>query len=326
MGAIVNKRSKLFKELSNNEMNSLISNNFTSNTEIIESKLLVGGLFNTTYFFQLAKPSKKIVCRLSPINSELLYNFEKCMMSHEQKLYELLESNEIPVPQFIGYDASRDFINREYTLTEFIPSKPMNDVTDLDEDSRKKLLIKVGKIAKKMHSIKSDYYGYPCLNDQKKHESWYDFLVSFLDEILERAEKYNLYNQSQITRIENLFTNNKTIFQYDDCGSLIHNDLWAGNILISKKRGCWDIDAIIDIDRALFGDYEFEFSAPWLICSELLEGYGIQLKDDNESKYKRDAYYLIIQLMCADVWLTQYDNPENYNKLKKEILEKLEKM
>ena len=112
----LNRDSNLFKELTDNELKSIVISNFHRNTKIVESTLMKGGLFNTTYYISIDNPRKKIICRLAPEESELLYTFEKHMMAYESHLYNELTNNDIPVPTFIKYDNSKKDVCRDYHI------------------------------------------------------------------------------------------------------------------------------------------------------------------------------------------------------------------
>jgi len=92
---------------------------------------------------------------------------------------------------------------------------------------------------------------------------------------------------------------------------LVHCDLWTGNILVKDYNSKNPkVAAIIDIDRALFGDIDFDFANPWIINESFLKGYGIKLKDSPEKIIRKNIYRLIYHLIESYVWKVQYNNPD----------------
>ena len=86
--------------------------------------------------------------------------------------------------------------------------------------------------------------------------------------------------------------------------------MWAVNILVREDKGIYEVAAIIDADRAVFGDCEFEFASPWITNEAFMEGYGKQLSDDTNSKTRRKIYKLIYSLIDTYVWSVEYNNSQ----------------
>lgn len=115
---------------------------------------------------------------------------------------------------------------------------------------------------------------------------------------------------------------------------LIHTDLREGNILLYKKKK-EQIVAIIDSDRAIFGDPDYDLSCLWLINDVFLTGYKIEEnvfhKEEFSSikrKTRRKIYNIIYHFLEAYVGLSEYNNQESYeNNLRDaiELIEDLEK-
>lgn len=55
-----------------------------------------------------------------------------------------------------------------------------------------------------------------------------------------------------------IFIKNKDLFDQVTRPVLVHNDLWEANVLVHQENGELNIAAIIDGDRSMFADREFE--------------------------------------------------------------------
>ena len=80
--------------------------------------------------------------------------------------------------------------------------------------------------------------------------------------------------------IEETFLHHSAVLDAITVPHLIHGDLWYGNILVDRER---NLAAMIDGDRALFGDPEFELATGWMISDSFLEGYGRGLDMSEEA-------------------------------------------
>ena len=94
---------------------------------------------------------------------------------------------------------------------------------------------------------------------------------------------------------------------------LVHADLWTGNILLRTDTEHPEFAAIIDADRALWGDSEFEFSSIQWTWSEptFWDGYGRTLARNHASCIRRSIYTLLNRLWNSYVYLAEYNQPEN---------------
>ncbi|EGT3607304.1 TPA: fructosamine kinase family protein [Clostridium perfringens] len=88
---------------------------------------------------------------------------------------------------------------------------------------------------------------------------------------------------------------------------LVHCDLWTGNILIESYDSIPKIAAIID--RALFGDTDFEFANPWITNEDFLNGYVITSDDSPNKITRKSIYRLMYHLIDAYTLKVEYNNP-----------------
>ena len=72
--------------------------------------------------------------------------------------------------------------------------------------------------------------------------------------------------------------------------------------------------AIIDGDRAVFGDVSFDLDSPWMINDAFLEGYGeiSSAFSPEEDRRKKQVYNLLFALTDAYVWRVEYCSENNY--------------
>ena len=105
---------------------------------------------------------------------------------------------------------------------------------------------------------------------------------------------------------------------------MVHADLWEGNVLVSENDSKWNVVALIDNDKAIFGDKELEFAYPTVLNDDFLSGYGPIVAESSGSIFRRNAYKLLESFMYAYIWFAQFENKERYELAKKNGLAALE--
>jgi aminoglycoside phosphotransferase (APT) family kinase protein len=314
---------KLFKELSQAEIEAVIANLYGSTAKMTECRLLKGGLFNTTYHIKTEADRNGLVLRVAPINQHLLFDFEKSMMSAEPIFFQMLAGQMIPTSQVVHYDSSFEVIEREYILFRYIPSLPMNDPA-VSPQAKPALNQQVGEILALMHGIKGDQFGWRRPGSTSElFEHWGTFLKRFASEIADRSANYGVFNDAELSRFTQVFED-PNVFDPITQACMVHTDLWEGNILVNHNHGDWQVVAIIDVDRAVFGDADMEFNSAWALNLDLLRGYGRRLDNSPEAIFRRQTYGLLWDFMYAYVWFVQYENMARYEVSKRHGLDVLD--
>ena len=108
----------------------------------------------------------------------------------------------------------------------------------------------------------------------------------------------------------------RAVFDAVTRASMVHADLWEGNVLVSEREGEWRVAALIDIDKAIFGDKELEFAFPTLLKDDFLKGYGARADESPDADFRRQAYRLLQSFMYAYIWFAQFENQERYQAAK----------
>lgn len=318
----MSNKSKIYQTISKHSIEKIVKDSFDLDTIVISFRELKGGLFNTTYLVNIGKPLKKLVLRIAPINQELLIDFEKTMMSREENIYKLLQDKGVPTPRVIKYDNTCEVIPREYILLEYVEGIPLSSPL-FPEEYREKIQYDLGAYTAKIHGIKASNFGWASEKFlENGFKSWGEFIKVFTDEISEKAYNNNVFEESYIKEFNDFFHNNINLFDIKEEPSLIHNDLWEPNIIVKPVGNSWDIAAIIDADRALYGHREYEFVL-WSNNPSFMRGYNSELDMSPEGRLRRKAYALILSFFNSYANKVQYDNEVEYMNCKSWALNEL---
>lgn len=317
--------SRIYKALDSTEIETVIRAADLPQAESWTYTLLQGGLFNTTYLLKKEDCEPQYVLRVGPINTELLMDFEKTMMTAEPYIYNLLADRGIPVPRVIRMDDSKEVLSRTYILMERVEGIPLNDPS-VPKEARAGLLEQLGGYVALMHGIHHEQFGWPTSSGQVRgSRSWADVMKAFIDEMLDRLRQYQLFEEQHINQMELVYASLIPLYKEVKTPCLVHNDLWDPNVMVAKINGDWQITALIDVDRAMFADPEYEYVL-WGEEASLIRGYGKKLESTNKAIKRRQSYQLLLCMMNTYVFAVEYDDQESYKQSRTYTLHVLESL
>ncbi len=318
----MNTQSGLFQEISIEIIRDIFVH--ALHEEIIwEAVLLVGGLFNTTYLVEYGSFHKKAVLRLGPVNRHLLMGFEENLMNAEVYTYSVCKTIGVPCSKVLICDTSKQLIDRDFMIVEYIPSIVMSKA-EMTEERRNMLYRQMGICLTKFHQVTGDSFGFLSrICNGKKFDKWSDALIFEVEDMTERLERLGGLHAEQTQTIRDQYKKSRELLDEIKTPYLLHTDLWEGNVLLN--RDTLEIVAIIDGDRAMYGDRDFEFSSPWMDNRALREGYdSIMQKSASPNDVKRrQLYQMFFYLLETYVGYGEYNNPELYETRKKQLLQQL---
>ncbi len=296
--------------------------------ELCSAKLLDGGLFNTTY--RIETENKTAILRLGPVNRQYLLPYERRLMDAECIAGDLLERHRIPTSKILAVDCSRTLLPRDIMVVACIPGVSLSTIEVPREKSRE-INYLTGKLTKKIHEITAA----ESLRAFEKPfgrigsvvagfggTSWSEALRIEIHLWRTQAETIGLFTASEFDRFERIFKKFSSLF---DAGCqvprLVHADLWAGNLLVDQQG---NLLALIDCDRAFFGDPEFEFATGWLAGADFCRGYGSWPDDSDDGVLRRRLYRFLLNLEDCYVHLGEYNNFQEGKALCVDVLQELE--
>lgn len=306
---MANTASSLFCELGEDVLRVIIAKDLQQN--IVSYNLVSGGLFNTTYKINTDQ-DKQIIMRVGPINKHLLMYYEHDLMRTETAVYDLMKQNNIPCTDVILCDTSNDLINRDYMLAEYIDSVSLSSAT-LTESEKFEIQKSIGLNIHKMHQIHTDGFGRATdVFFKKPYDNWYDYILSEASNLVRDGVKNGAFTEDDYNIITSAVVRHRDLLISVKENRLCHGDLWDGNILISRNKDSWFLSAVIDVDRAVFGDIDFDLGNPWIISDGFIEGYGITREELERAdrKIKREIYTMIYFILETVAWYTQYNNKQ----------------
>ncbi|MBQ4591931.1 MAG: aminoglycoside phosphotransferase family protein [Clostridia bacterium] len=303
--------SSVYRDLTEQELHVVIERSL--HTMFTSYEPLTGGLFNTTYRIRTADCGT-VVLRAGPVNRHLLMTFEHELMISENEVYSLCSAKGIPVSDVLVCDTTKTILDRDFMIVRNIPSCPMSQCEQsLSPDDYARICREIGEATRRFHAIEGTKFG--RIAEVKRgggFDRWSDCMMTEFERWDAVAAPTGIYSPAERDAARAALTDAADILDEIATPRLAHCDLWFGNILVTKDEHP-EFAAIIDADRAMWGDTEIDFSSiPWTKESpSFWDGYGSPLPMDAHSRIRRLIYTMMWSLFDSYVWHNQYHVPDS---------------
>ena len=274
---------------------------------------LTEGMCNAAYKLTFEDGFQTILKIASPIKTGFMTN-ECNLMEAEVKAMKLVAQNTgIKVAAVYRYDTSKELCDGDYFFMESLEGTSWISVMDrLGEEENSRLRMEVGKLQKQLSEVTGDKFG--LLGDfVHQFDNMYEFIYFLLNNVLNDAERRAVATGVPKDRILAKLSRDKVLFEKIKTPTLVHWDMWEGNIFV--KEG--EISGIIDWERAMWGepfmDDRFRYHNRH---SDFLKGFGIN--ELTEEELKRIYWYdiLLYLTMMTEVTYREYEDDSQYQWVK----------
>jgi len=177
----------------------------------------------------------------------------------EAMMLEFLSKHSLPIPEVLLHQDNM-------LITRYIKNDgSCNEVCEK----------KIARILAELHQIKGDFFGFfedttigPFVQPNRATDDWIEFYKDYrIDHFAKKALNEGRLSNSVYNRLIKLSTNLDQFIHHSPTPSLIHGDIWSGNVLTYQNRIHAFIDpAIYFADRevelafiAMFGTFSQEF-------------------------------------------------------------------
>ncbi|MEX2754001.1 MAG: phosphotransferase family protein, partial [Candidatus Sigynarchaeota archaeon] len=148
-----------------------------------------------------------------------------------------------------------------------------------------------------INAIKGNHFGFMVPNDDGriKKETWYEAFSELVAIILEDYARYGVKVPAFATTAARRLPEFEPSFREVKQPSLVHWDLWEGNIFLEKRGDGYHIQGITDFERALWADPYIEVSF-WTPKRHavLVDCYGREAFEARDVQVRRAFYDLYL--------------------------------
>jgi aminoglycoside phosphotransferase (APT) family kinase protein len=227
--------------------------------QVAGSRLLTGGTFNAVHLVSLADGTRLVV-KIPPAAGTPLLRYERQGILATEALYYQLagECRDVTVPDVVAVDTA-DAAGGYLVMTE-CPGTPWPQLAPPPAGAeRDELRAALGGQVARLHTITGPGFGYPSEPVGPLRETWRAAFFDMVNAVLADAETFAVTLPRPIDDILEWFNARAVVLDEVTTPALVHFDLWDGNILVESGPAGHRIGALIDAERAFWGDPLAEF-------------------------------------------------------------------
>jgi aminoglycoside phosphotransferase (APT) family kinase protein len=288
------------------------------NKEVANIQELTEGLCNVAYYVLFQDGSESILKIAAKDSTGYTSNEISLMKAEVMAMRLVAEQSDIPLASVQYYDSSRSICDGDYFFMEklsgdnyyFMKDKmPQEQIDTIDKE--------VGIISRKLTKIRNAKFGF--LGDETRYDSLYEFVKVMLTNLISDAKKKEIDIVYDGRELISALARDKWAFKEVKDASLVHWDLWEGNVFVNDGHVC----GIIDWERAMWGeafmDNRFRFH-----CKSEAFLQGFEKTDFSEAECRRIRWYDIILYltMMIEVYYREFEDEGQYF-WAREMLEKV---
>ena len=286
--------------------------------QIADIKELTEGMCNVTYSITFSDGSESILKIAAKDRSGNTSNEVNLMRAEITAMKLVAEKCSFKVADVQYYDTSNTICDGNYFFMEKLEGDNFHFVKEnMSEEETTAIGKELGKISRELSTIQNPDFGF--LGEDTRYESLFAFVKQMLTNLISDAEKRNvdiLYDGR--TLLEQL-EKEKGAFEEVKKASLVHWDMWEGNVFVKDGR----VSGIIDWERAMWGepfmDDRFRMHNR---DKYFLEGFGQTSFTENEIKRLRWYDIILYLTMMIEVFYREFEDKGQYF-WAREMLEKV---
>lgn len=257
--ATMESRTKL--RLPREQLESLARHALGARAQVVAVEELTKGMFNAAYALELAGHPPVVLKVAPPPDASILLTYEADIMRTEVDFYERVSREAAcPVPKVLARDFSRSRIPADYFFMEKLRGAPLTSAKKrLSGEELRRVKVELGGIIGRLGVIRGTSFGYPQPGARSQAPSWRESFLKMVGNILDDAERFAVRLPRGTAALRALFGAHAGVLDEVREPVLTHFDLWEGNLFVHRVDGVPRIEAIIDGERAFWGDGHAEF-------------------------------------------------------------------
>ena len=296
-------------------INKMVQKAFPEKT-VTDIRELTEGMCNVTHNITLSDGNEcilKIAAKDRTGNTSNEIN----LMEAEVKAMRLVKEHcSFKVADVLAYDRSRSVCDGDYFFMEKLPGTNYSFIKeDLPEETNRKLAREIGKISRQLCSITNPTFGF--LGEDKRYDHLSDFVHTMLTNLISDGKKKDVDWGYNIDLLTERFEKERHIFDEVPFATLVHWDMWEGNVFIEDDH----VTGIIDWERAMWGEALMDDRFRKHNRNEdFLEGFGKQEFTAAESMRLRWYDIILYMTMMVEVFYRGFEDKGQYYWAKEQFL------
>ena len=273
--------------------------------EVLAITELTEGLFNAAYRVDFADGAS--VLKIAAADTSGLLSNEIGMMQAEVAAMRLAREHGLPhVARVQHADFSRSICNGSCFFMECLPGRSLNACrSELTEAQFAHVLTQVGQFQRRTAAIHGETFG--LLGDERRFPTLHGLVRYLFVHVLADAQAKEVELQLSPDELLARLDADAALFADVKTPSLVHWDMWEGNIFVENGELC----GVIDWERAMWADpFMDDRFRRHNRCPAFLAGYG--QTDFTPAELRRIAWYdlFLYITMVVECFYRLYDHTE----------------
>ncbi|MEU6999017.1 phosphotransferase [Nonomuraea sp. NPDC046570] len=260
---------------------------------------LTDGYANAVWALRL-DDGREVVLKLSPAPDLEQLRYERELLRTEADACRLAGRAGVPVPVVLRACHGDPVLGGDYLVMAALDGTPWNQV-ELDEAAQRSVRRELGRHLATLNTVTGRVYGYPHAGITGS--TWREAFLAMSGAILDDVARYPTPLPRPVPELRAVFEGASGVLDEVRVPHLVHFDAWTGNVFLDLG-GPPRIQAIIDYERAFWGDPLAELVAPTLFgeveeSDPLLAGYREvrPLELTAEARTRIDLYRAYVYLI-----------------------------
>ncbi len=262
---------------------------------------LEGGMLNTVLRVDFDKEPHSAVIKVSS-DHEAGFPDERVRLEH------LSTVGGMRCPEVYGVGEPDDSVPYSYMVMELLPGINLQSV-EMSPDQQASVDLQLAEMLLALHSHHRETYG--SIRGDGAHQHWSDIALPRLVDM--RSEMVGRLDPSVVSQIDSAIEAAQDVFHDEGPPTLVHGDLWKGNILGEKVGDTWRVTGFVD-PGAQYADVEMELAylqACETVGPHFFDAYAA--RSPLRQGFERRRLFYWLNTWMIHVWL--FDEPIYREKL-----------
>lgn len=271
--------SRTKHRLDRGQLEAVVRSAFGAAARVLSATELTAGMFNASYALKLDR-HPPVVLKVAPPPGVPLMTYEANLMRTEVDFYaRVSRETTCPVPRVLAQDFTRSVIPSDFFFMEKLQGQPLDKAKkDLSRQDLARIKTELGEIIGRLGAIRGDRFGYPQVEAGAQAPTWREAFLRMVSNVLADAERFGVTLPRSTRELRAIFEALAGALDEVTVPTFTHFDLWEGNVFIHRPDGAPRIEALIDGERAFWGDPHAELVSAALFRDldhepDLVRGY-----------------------------------------------------
>jgi aminoglycoside phosphotransferase (APT) family kinase protein len=295
-------RSLTKRDVPTGELRAVTRAAFGPDVELAGWQELTDGTFNTAYALDLSD-GRRAVLKVAPPPGLRLLRYEADLMRTEAEFFERAAAAGVPVPAVHHADPDAG-----YLVLERLSGEPLYAAQrSMPPAALAEVHRELGAVAARLAGVTGPRFGYPRRDGRTGSPRWSTSFLAMVDDVLADGVALGTALPAPAEDIARLAHAHARLLDEVTTPSLVHFDLWDGNVFVRPDGAGWRVEGLIDGERAFYGDPIAELVSLALLRDPadvpgLLPGFlGRDLTAAERTRWRLYSLYLYLIMLTEGV-------------------------